>query len=462
MADTNNKVQYTELVVGENHPSLTDVTNRYTSAFHDLVGRHLFKGGTTVASASTISIPDDENYILISGTTDITDINAKSAGCVIVAKFTGTGLRLIHSATNFELPDGKDVQINTDDIATFHEYSAGNWRLISLNTAVSNDTQLRRRNLIINGAMDVWERGGTFVGITSTSYAADRFQVNFSGAMVGDVTRSTSRPTLSTSTRRFNYSYLYTVTTADASIAATDFFQINYKVEGYDFAKLAEKYCTLSFWVRSSKTGIHCISFQNDAANRSYVVEYTINVANTWELKTTTIFLDSTGTWSYIATTGLNIGWTLACGSNYQTTKDAWQAGNFYGTSSQVNVTDTIGNTFAITGVQLESGVNASPFENRSLAVEKLLCDRYYESGLGYVFSGDVTSGETYYTSLIYNTEKRAAGTVTLTNVNNAGFPTTAPTVALTTLRGFRTSKIANSTVNGGYYVFNWAADAEL
>src|SRR5687767_7913984 len=146
------------------------------------------------------------------------------------------------------------------------------------------------RNVIINGNFDIWQRGTSFAAATSGSYSADRWKYGKVGAAVHTISRDTSVPTVDESNFFSNYSLKMAVTTLDSSIAAGDLSYISYPVEGYDWTRLARRPFTLSFWVRGTKTGIHCVSFRNnDTADRSYIAEYTINAADTWERKTITV-----------------------------------------------------------------------------------------------------------------------------------------------------------------------------
>lgn len=244
------------------------------------------------------------------------------------------------------------------------------------------------RNRIINGKMDIAQRGTSFSG-TSPGYTLDRWTTIGAGVTSAvTITQQADVP----SSNEFQSSLRTALTTADSAIATGDLFSQSQMIEGYNLRDLIGKTFTLSFWVRSSKTGIHCVRFGNSGNDRSYVAEYTISAANTWEYKTVTVSggLITAATWNWTTGRGLIVAWVMAAGATYQTTANAWQTGDFYATSNQVNCLDTIGNIFAITGVQLEPGGVATPFEQRPYGMELALCQRYYYK---ISFSGSTTLG---------------------------------------------------------------------
>jgi hypothetical protein len=250
----------------------------------------------------------------------------------------------------------------------------------TINGLTPTPSNMMGRNKIINGKMEIAQRGTSFAGVTTGAYRLDRWSMGFSSTAVVTVTQQADAP----SNNEFQYSHRIAVTTADTSIAAGDLMTLVQPIEGYNVRDLIGKTFTLSFWVRSSKTGTHCVRFANSNFDRSYVAEYTVSAANTWEQKSITVSggLITAGTWDWTNVAGLRVEFTLAAGTTFQTTAGAWQTGNFIATSNQVNCLDTIGNIFAITGVQLEVGSVATPFEHRPYTTELQFCQRYYYSGV--------------------------------------------------------------------------------
>jgi len=231
------------------------------------------------------------------------------------------------------------------------------------------------KNVIINGGFDIWQRRILYAAIPHGGITADRFVQGVSaGNTVWQQEQSTDIPN-----NRCTYSLKISCNNGDTALEASDVDHLRYAVEGYDLAKLIDKEVTLSFWVKSSLIGIYCAAFiANDAV--SYVAEYTINVANTWEFKTVTLTLNQTAqAWNRTNGCGVKIRWTFRAGSTYQTTANAWNAGNFMATANQVNFA-AAANTFYLTQVQLEPGSVATPFEFRPYQQELVLCMRYYRT----------------------------------------------------------------------------------
>jgi hypothetical protein len=250
----------------------------------------------------------------------------------------------------------------------------------SLQTAAASPLVLRNR--IINGDMVIDQRNaGASVAVpaASTTFFTDRWSIleNTDGSVTAQ--QSTTAPT------GFSNSLLVTVTSTDSTLTTTQQTIIRQLIEGFNTADLSfgtanAQTVTLSFWVRSSVTGTFSGSFRNSAADRSYPYSYTISVADTWEQKTITIAGDTSGTW--IGATngiGLQVIFSLGAGPDRTGTANAWAGANLVSATGSTNLMATNGATFYITGVQLEVGTSATPFERRLYNQELANCQRYYE-----------------------------------------------------------------------------------
>ena len=286
---------------------------------------------------------------------------------------------------------------------------------------------LGRRNLIINGAMQVWQRatsvsarnpntGGydtvdrfsyrrvgtwssvTGVNLTQESDAPDGFQYSLQYETVGNENAPTDT----------NMGLQYVLETQDASQAS--------------WGTSAAKEMTLSFYVKSSVTGTFSVYIGYDSASSTnrYVTEYSVNAANTWERKTITIAAPTTGGYTGSSTNQLQIHWTVAgdssSGSFATSSINQWLGtlDKRWSTNQSTGISSTSGATWQITGVQLEVGSVATPFEHRSYGEELALCQRYYQqrSGTLLTFLAD-TAGANRHTPVFFTQSMRAAPQVT-------------------------------------------------
>ena len=276
------------------------------------------------------------------------------------------------------------------------------------------------KNKIINGKMEIAQAGTSFPGIASGAYSLDQWQA---GYVTSAITTAFQQVDASFPAE-FQYCLNHQVTTADTSIAAGDNYYIQQQIEGFNARDLIGSPITLSFWVKSAKTGVHCVQLLNKAGDRSYVMEYTIAAANMPQKVTLTVpvGLITAGTWNWTTGAGLLIRLALAAGTTFQTTPNAWQTGNFLATANQVNVLDTVGNIFAITGVQLERGSVATPFEHRQYGQELALCQRYYIQGLTERRDGrDTAAGRVSRVWVDLPVQMRAAPTTTQVTAGGIG-----------------------------------------
>ena len=238
---------------------------------------------------------------------------------------------------------------------------------------------LTGRNLIINGAMQVAQRGTSFTCTNTNIITLDRYNV-YEGAAgtTYTVTQDSDAPA------GFSKS-LKIVNSTAVSPTGGQYGAIGYAVEGYDNVSTAmgtssAKDVTLSFWVKSSLTGTFGVTFRaSGGSSANYVSSYTINSANTWEYKTVTYPATSLGTWNSTNGIGSDIVWSLGTGPTYSNTAGYWNTGsNKFALTGETKINGTAGATWQITGVQLEVGDTATPFEHRSFGDEHALCQRYY------------------------------------------------------------------------------------
>jgi hypothetical protein len=246
---------------------------------------------------------------------------------------------------------------------------------------IADTVNLGRRNMLINGAMQVAQRGTGAIQASSDTYPTiDRFKFFLSGGGAYTVEQDSGHQADTGHDKAIKIA----VTTADTSIAAGDYYSFLQRIESNSVQHLqygtpSAKSVTLSFWVRATKTGTHAVHFAKQGSGTDYrhIKEYTINTTNTWEHKTITIPGLTAATITNDASTYFQVGWMLKYGSDYQGTKDSWITDGHYTTANAVNNMDSTSNTFYVTGVQLEVGDTATPFEHRSYGEELTLCQRY-------------------------------------------------------------------------------------
>jgi hypothetical protein len=300
--------------------------------------------------------------------------------------------------------------------------TAGSFSNLSVNgNPIATAGSLSNRNKIINGAMVIDQRNaGSPVTVDNTaSYTVDRWLVEDGSDAVLSAQRSTDVP----SNARFANSLKVTATTADASIGAAQFAVITQIIEGFNAADFGfgtsnATSVTVSFWVKATVPGQYSCTVYNSGASRINPQAFTIASSNTWEYKTITFEGDTTGTWLTNNGRGIVLNFYIALGSNFLGSA-GWNGSSIYGVTGQANALASINDIFAITGVQLEAGDTATPFEHRSYGQELALCQRYYEIFLGQIdsaFNPSVVS--TNYGTWFFKTEKRTTPTITQQGLN--------------------------------------------
>ena len=248
------------------------------------------------------------------------------------------------------------------------------------------------RNRIINGDMRIDQRnGGSSVTPTGAVYTLDRWFLNTNLSSRVSIQRSSIAPA------GFTNSLLVTSLSAYTPVT-TDGCAIEQYVEGFNWSDLgwgtaSAQTATLSFWVRSSLTGTFSIRFEG-GGGRNYVATYTINTPNTYEYKTVTIPGDTSGTWNTTNGLGVGVWFDLGSGPSFNGSPGAWTSSTIVKTAGSTNLISTNGATFYLTGVQLEVGTVATPFERRQYGQELSLCQRYaYSWGPGSQWAAATSTG---------------------------------------------------------------------
>ena len=241
---------------------------------------------------------------------------------------------------------------------------------------------LSNRNLLYNGAATVYQRGqNTSISSGNDNFATDRWVLEVDTAGTWTFSQSTDAPS------GFGYSHKLDCTTANSSLSAGSVLIFQQRLEGQDLQNLCKgtadaKELTLSFYVKSAKTGTYIVEFLDVENERNCQRSYTINTADTWEYKTLTVPGDTTGALSNNNGYSFAIRYWLAAGSNFTsgTLQTDWGTiVNVNRVVGQVNLADSNSNDWYITGVQLEVGSKATPFEHRSFHDEQLRCMRYFQ-----------------------------------------------------------------------------------
>jgi hypothetical protein len=289
----------------------------------------------------------------------------------------------------------------------------------TINGVTPNSANVVGKNKIINGNMVIDQRNAGASVTTNGAFPVDRFLQLMSGGGVLTSQRSTTAPA------GFSNGIYTTVSTADASIASTDYYLLRHVIEGLNVSDLnwgtaAASAVTLSFKVRSSVTGTFSGSLTNSAEDRCYPFTYSISIANTWTNISVTIPGDTSGTWLTTNGVGIRVNFDLGTGSTRLGTANTWGSSAYFGATGSIQLISTLNATFYITGVQLEVGETATEFEHRPYGTELQLCQRYYfeerKPTYGTFSVGRVFNNKTPQFGYKFPTPMR-----TLPSVSNAG-----------------------------------------
>jgi hypothetical protein len=300
------------------------------------------------------------------------------------------------------------------------------------------------KNRIINGNMTIDQRNaGASITPTNGQFSVDRW-----ACFLSQSSKYTVQQDAGAVTPPVGFTDYLGVTSSSAyTVGSAEWFGIAQRIEGFNIADLGwgtanAKTVTLSFWVRSSLTGTFGGSLNNSGFNYNYPFSYTISATNTWEYKTITIAGPTSGTWLTTNGAGVQVHFGLGLGSTYSATAGSWvTTSNILSATGATSVVGTNGATFYITGVQLEIGSTATPFERRMIGQEVALCQRYYAK-LQSLNGNYIAFGSGYF----YNTTTAAI------YVKYPVAMRTAPTASVSNVRADCAAGTAPTTLGTAYY----------
>ena len=330
---------------------------------------------------------------------------------------------------------------------------------LAVNIAQGGSNNVTFRNRIINGGMVIDQRnaGASVTPTSDDTYTLDRWKARLSSASKFSVQQQTSVvPTGFTNA-------LKVTSLAATSLGASDYYLIQQNIEGFNVADLGwgtanAKTVTISAWVYSSLTGTFGGVITNSSFARSYPFSYTISSANTWTQISITIAGDTSGTWLTTNGIGMQVVFSLGMGSTYSGTAGAWVSATLLSVTGATSVVGTASATFYVTGVQLEAGTTASPFEYRQYGTELALCQRYYQDG-GFSMAGYTLNTEAFGGNVYFSVTKRTTPTIVFSNVvNNNNVGCSAFSIKVS---DFRVQATANATTRQ-FLSCDYTASAEL
>jgi hypothetical protein len=327
-------------------------------------------------------------------------------------------------------------------------------------TAAKIAGQINFKNLIINGDMSIAQRGTSTSGITGNGYAIDRYRHQITSAGTWTISQSTDVPT----GQGFATSLKLDCTTADASLGASDRIRMTQRIEGNTLQSLkfgtsnAES-ITISFWVKSNKTGTYSWSANDNSDTKLISASYTIDSANTWEKKTLTFAGTDSPSIGIDNTSFLQCSWWLGTGSTYSggTYRSTWTtlANSDEAAGQTVNLADDTANEWYITGVQLEADTSASDFEFLPYDVNLQRCQRYYALLTGRLYLMENRDGGNKGIVFPYPQTMRTTPTISYTLSQGSLYQNNSTQYMLSL-------SFSSQSTNGHSDIQNTTAEAEL
>ena len=381
-----------------------------------------------------------------------------------IMRFTSTTTRDAAFGGAGEATLAEGMFAYTTDTNTLWLYNGSSW--VNVLGSDIGEQQLSNRNVVINGAMQVAQRGTSTAGITASAYyTADRFAT--ANTTLGTWTQSieADAPTGS----GFRNSLKMLCTTADASPAAADGLRIDQNIEGQNLQQFLKgtssaKPFSVSFWVKSNVTGTYIVWLFDEDNSRQVSASYTISASATWEKKTITLPADTTGAFNNDNGRSLYLSFWLGAGSNFTsgtlaTTWASYAAAN--AAVGQTNLAAATSNYWQVTGVQLEAGSVATPFETEQYSTTLAKCQRYFVAqpvGI-FGFSGFADSTTSFLAVGQFPVEMRTApsnspaATAADFEVRRSGVASSAATAipgTNATAAGFRLTVTTGATLTAG------------
>jgi hypothetical protein len=374
-----------------------------------------------------------------------------------------------NSDRTLNLPDASGTVMTDSGTQT------ANFSALTVNSNnISATNSLGFRNRIINGDMQIDQRNaGASVTIGNAGnlvYTLDRW-----AAYCDQNSKFSVQQTPSGTGPTGFASYLGVTSLSAYSVGASEAFGLQQSIEGFNTSDLAwgtasASAVTLSFRVYTSLTGAFGGALRNATNNRSYLFSYTVSSANTWTSISITIPGDTTGTWLTTNGAGIRLWFSLGVGSTFSGTAGVWSGSNFVQPTGSVSVVGTSGATFYITGVQLEAGSVATPFERRDYGRELIMCQRYFQITPGYTAATPSYSGTEVIGCFPLYVPMRADPTGTFSGVvfhdPNVAFRSVTAISTLQTATGFGYTNLVIGTNAGankiGQITGNIRLSAEL